>query len=87
MSQEWGRADGAGTWPRPKPVWTLALLLVAIVSGGAIGAYRYTTVWTPLQRLFLSRTSGAQMRERAGLQDRAVPPPAGRRSQRQPAAA
>ena len=54
MSQEWGRAEGAGTWPRPKPVWTLALLLVAIVSGGAIGAHRYTTAWTPLQRLFLS---------------------------------
>jgi hypothetical protein len=54
MSQEWGRADGAGTWPRPKPVWTLALLLVAMASGAAVGAYRYTTAWTPLQRLFLS---------------------------------
>src|SRR3989475_1993359 len=54
MSQEWGRADAAGTWPRPKPVWTLALLVVAIVSGAAIGAYRYSTAWTPLQRLFLS---------------------------------
>lgn len=54
MSQEWGRADAAGTWPRPKPIWTLALLLAAIVSGAAVGAYRYTTAWTPLQRLFLS---------------------------------
>src|SRR2546425_4274123 len=54
MSQEWGRADAAGTWPRPKPVWTLPLLIVAIVSGAAIGAYRYATAWTPLQRLFLS---------------------------------
>jgi type IV secretory pathway TraG/TraD family ATPase VirD4 len=54
MSQEWGRADGAGTWPRPKPIWTLALLLMAIASGVAVGAYRYTTTWTPLQRLFLS---------------------------------
>ena len=54
MSQEWGRADAAGTWPRPRPVWTLALLLVAIVSGAAIGAYRYATIWTPLQRLYLS---------------------------------
>src|SRR5882672_10250967 len=53
MSQEWGRADAAGTWPRPKPIWTLALLLAAIVSGAAVGAYRYTTAWTPLQRLFL----------------------------------
>ena len=54
MRHEWGRADAAGTWPRPKPVWTLALLLVAIVSGAAIGAHRYTTIWTPLQRLYLS---------------------------------
>jgi hypothetical protein len=54
MSQEWGRADAAGTWPRPKPVWTLALLVVAISSGAVIGAYRYSTAWTPLQRRFLS---------------------------------
>src|SRR5712692_5191507 len=54
MSQEWGRADGAGTWPRPKPVRTFALLLVAIMIGASVGAYRYATVWTPLQRLFLS---------------------------------
>jgi hypothetical protein len=54
VSQEWGRADAAGTWPRPRPVWTLALLLMAIVSGAAIGAYRYATIWTPLQRFYLS---------------------------------
>ena len=54
MSQEWGRAETAGTWPRPKPVWTFALLLVALAVGGAVGAYRYSRVWTPLQRLFLS---------------------------------
>src|SRR2546428_11199312 len=54
MSQEWGRAEVAGTWPRPKPVWTLALMVVAISGGAAIGAYRCSTAWTPLQRLFLS---------------------------------
>lgn len=54
MSQEWGRAETAGTWPRPKPVWTLALLLIALGIGGGVGAYRYGHVWTPLQRLFLS---------------------------------
>ena len=54
MNQQWGRDDAAGMWPRPKPVWTLALLLVAIASGAAIGTYHYTTTWTPLQRLFLS---------------------------------
>ena len=26
MSQTWGRTDSAGTWPHPKPVWTLATL-------------------------------------------------------------
>jgi hypothetical protein len=36
------------------PVWTLGLLLVAIVSGAAIGEYRYATIWTPLQRLYLA---------------------------------
>lgn len=54
MTQEWGRSDTAGTWPRPKPVWTLALLLVALLVGGGVGAFRYSNVWTPLQRLFLS---------------------------------
>jgi hypothetical protein len=54
VRHEWGRADAAGTWPRPKPVWTITLLLVAIVSGAATGAYRYATIWTPLQRLYLS---------------------------------
>ncbi len=29
MSQTWGRTDAAGTWPHPKPVWTIAALLVA----------------------------------------------------------
>lgn len=54
MTQEWGRSETAGTWPRPKPVWTFALMLVALLVGGGVGAYRYTYVWTPLQRLFLS---------------------------------
>lgn len=54
MSEQWGRADTAGTWPRPKPVWTLGLLLLALAVGGAVGAYGYSNGWTPLQRLFLS---------------------------------
>src|SRR5579872_1233294 len=54
MNQEWGRSDTAGTWPRPKPVWTLALLMVALMVGGGVGAYQYRAAWTPLQRLFLS---------------------------------
>jgi hypothetical protein len=53
MRQEWGRAADAGVWPRPKPVWTLGLLLIAVLSGVAIGARDYTREWTPLQRLYL----------------------------------
>lgn len=54
MSEHWGRLDGAGTWPRPKPIWTLGLLLIAITLGAAVGAYRYVADWTPLQRFYLS---------------------------------
>ena len=39
MSQEWGRADAAGTWPRPKPVWTFALLR-PVREAGAVRAGR-----------------------------------------------
>jgi hypothetical protein len=54
MIQEWGRADIAGTWPRPKPVWTLALVLAASLVGIGVGAYQYQYEWTPLQRVFLA---------------------------------
>ena len=53
MSQTWGRPDSAGTWPRPKPVSTLATALLAVVAGAAIGAYQYAATWTPLQRWYL----------------------------------
>ena len=54
MSQTWGRIDAAGTWLHPKPAWTLATLLVALLSAVAIGAYRYAETWTPLQRWYVS---------------------------------
>ena len=54
MSETWGRTSAAGTWPHPKPVWTLAALLVALTSSGAIAVYRYHAVWTPLQRIYAS---------------------------------
>ena len=53
MSQTWGRPDSAGTWPRPKPVSTLATLVLAVVAGAAIGAYQYAATWTPLARWYL----------------------------------
>ncbi len=51
MSTHWGRTSDAGVWPRPKPIFTYALILIAVASGVAIGEYRYAHVWTPLQRL------------------------------------
>jgi hypothetical protein len=65
MSQTWGRTGAAGTWPHLKPVWTLATLLVGLLGAGAIGAYRYVVIWTPLQRVYLSPY--LQSQARAGL--------------------
>jgi Type IV secretion-system coupling protein DNA-binding domain len=53
MTATWGRTDTAGTWPPPKPVRTLATLLLALVSGVAITAYAYAETWSPLQRVYL----------------------------------
>ncbi len=52
MTDTWGRAASAGTWPHPKPVCTLAVLLVALATSTAIAAYQYETAWTPLQRTY-----------------------------------
>ena len=52
MSEAWGRASAAGTWPHPKPVWTLAVLLIALTSGGAVAVYRFRVLWTPLQQAY-----------------------------------
>src|SRR5260370_31377537 len=54
LNPSWGRDDAAGTWPHPKPVWTVATLVIAVISAAVISAYRYVEVWTPLQRLYLS---------------------------------
>jgi len=52
VSEAWGRASVAGTWPHPKPVWTLAVLLIALTSGGAVAVYRFRVLWTPLQQTY-----------------------------------
>jgi hypothetical protein len=39
-------------WPHPKPVWTLAALLLAIASVSLVAIYQYHAVWTPLQRAY-----------------------------------
>jgi type IV secretory pathway TraG/TraD family ATPase VirD4 len=66
MTQAWGRAPAAGTWPHTAPIWTLGTLLLAVLCGGAIAAYRYATAWTPLQRVYLSSYLRAQLMEAVG---------------------
>lgn len=54
MTETWGRSDTAGRWLRPKPVWTMAAFLGAIVAAVATQAYQIAFSWTPLQRWYLS---------------------------------
>jgi type IV secretory pathway TraG/TraD family ATPase VirD4 len=54
MSEPWGRRKGAGDWQNAKPVWSLAALLMALLSAVAVETYQYAAVWTPLQRCYLS---------------------------------
>jgi len=54
MSREWGRNQYAGEWPNPKAAWTIATVLLAVVSVAAICVYRYAYVLTPLQKLYLT---------------------------------
>jgi hypothetical protein len=41
MSKPWGHRDGAGNWLNPRPVWTLAALVIATLSAVAVEAYQY----------------------------------------------
>jgi len=54
MKQKWGREESAGDWPSGKAVWTIGAVFVALVAAGAISAYRYARVWTPLERNYLT---------------------------------
>jgi type IV secretory pathway TraG/TraD family ATPase VirD4 len=54
MRETWGRLETAGQWPHPRPVWTLAMLVIALISAAAIQAYDCTIRWTPLQRWYVS---------------------------------
>ena len=53
MSQEWGRNEHAGEWPNRHPLWTYAVMFLALVSVAAVCVYRYAEVWTPLQRFYV----------------------------------
>jgi len=47
-----GTRGGCRRVAAPETVWTLSLLLVAVLSGAAIGAHDYIREWTPLQRMY-----------------------------------
>jgi hypothetical protein len=52
-------AEGyAGEWPSSKPVWTIGAFFLALFAAGAIYAYRYERVWTPLERHYLPTYAG-----------------------------
>ena len=67
MSQEWGRNQYAGEWPNPKAAWTIATVLLAVVSVAAICAYRYAYVLTPLQRFYLKTYIRSGLRTEIGI--------------------
>src|SRR5262245_17157992 len=54
MRQIWGRVETAGRWPHPRPVWTMTVLVVALLTAAAIQAYASLRTWTPLQRWYIS---------------------------------
>jgi hypothetical protein len=54
MNQTWGRAETAGTWLNPRPVWTIATFVLALLCAAAIETYEYAFTWTPLERWYLS---------------------------------
>ncbi|MEO8481539.1 MAG: type IV secretion system DNA-binding domain-containing protein [Acidobacteriota bacterium] len=52
MSEAWGRVSAAGTWPHPKPVWTLTVLIMALTSSAVTAVWQYEVLWTPLQQAY-----------------------------------
>ena len=50
----------AGDWPSGKAVRTIGALFVALATCGAISAYRYARVWTPLQKHYLTAYLGTE---------------------------
>lgn len=67
MNHEWGRNQYAGEWPNPKPAWTIATVLLAVVSVAAICAYRYVYVLTPLQKFYLKTYIRSGLRAEIGF--------------------
>ena len=51
MQQTGGGKGDTGRWSRGRPVTALGAILIALFS--AMGYYRYSHTWTPLQRVYL----------------------------------
>ncbi len=66
MNPVWGRAESQG-WPSSRPVYTIAALVVALVSASLVGFYCYSKVWTPLERLYLTRYLRTGLLARLGV--------------------
>jgi hypothetical protein len=49
----WGRDCTASRTLTQSSAWLPAILVLACLSAGGIGAHRYTRIWTPLQRQYL----------------------------------
>jgi len=47
MSHEWGRSEHAGEWPNRHPLWTYAVMFLALVSLAAVCVYRYAEYGRP----------------------------------------
>jgi type IV secretory pathway TraG/TraD family ATPase VirD4 len=67
MSHQWGRVAGAGTWQRPKPVWFISVIVVAIAAGVAVWCYRQAAIWTPLQQFYLSAYARSVLASSLGI--------------------
>ena len=52
MSRSWGRASFAGKWPSRKPWWSIAVIVVSVLSVGLIGDFCRAWTWTSLQRYY-----------------------------------
>ncbi len=52
MKQKWGRERYAGVWPSRKPWWTIAAVLVSVLTGCLFDHWAYGRNWTALQRYY-----------------------------------
>ncbi len=48
---KWGQPELC-RWPSASPAWVIGVLLAAVMSSLVIQYYRYTRLWTPLQRFY-----------------------------------